>query len=239
MPTCHSTNATANRLVKNRLAAHGLIVVAGQQLAGKGQRGNQWLTEPFKNLTFSIVLDLNYLTPADIFMLNMAVGLAVLKAVQSEVRVKQEAFKVKWPNDIYYLDKKLGGILIETLLRSDKTFWAVVGIGLNVNQTYFGRLNASSLKNIDQKEFDLNALLEKVAMEIEHEINLAVRHNYENLKQQYLREMYRFNEQAHFKTIGGELFEGRITNIDGMGKIVIDCEGLLLHFDKQEVKFVK
>jgi len=239
MPTCHSTNAIAMEMLKNDNVENGLIIITNEQTAGKGQRGNEWLTEPYKNLTFSVVMNLSFIDPACVFNLNMAVCTSILEAIKDNVGSKWEYFKAKWPNDIYFQNQKVGGLLIESLLKANKSFWAIIGIGLNVNQTEFGRLNATSLKNICSTHFDLVELLETIVLELEQNTQFNIISDFESLKINYLQELYRFNQLSDFKMIDGEMFEGKIIGIDKVGKIAIEKEGEILYFDKQELKYLR
>lgn len=109
------------------------MVAARCQNAGRGQRGNSWESEPYKNLTFSMSVHPVWLTPAQQFALSEATALAVVALLQSE---GIDAL-VKWPNDIYVGDKKICGILIDHSIDSEHILRSVVSAGLNINQTEF------------------------------------------------------------------------------------------------------
>jgi BirA family biotin operon repressor/biotin-[acetyl-CoA-carboxylase] ligase len=135
-------------------AQHGTVWFAHHQTAGKGQRGRQWHAQPGQNITMSVALNTNSLAVSAQFYLSAAIALAAYD-VFSKYAGSESC--VKWPNDIYWNDRKAGGILIENMVRGNKWQWAVAGIGLNVNQTAFdenaGR--AVSLRQITGKHFDV------------------------------------------------------------------------------------
>ena len=128
------------------------------QTMGKGQRGRNWESEPYKNLCVSFYKLLSNKASKDIFFkLNMIVSLKMIGILKKYSIPK---LSIKWPNDILSENKKIAGILIETSLKNGRLNDFIIGIGLNVNQTDFhDLLNASSLKNIMEQEFDLNKLI--------------------------------------------------------------------------------
>src|ERR1035441_10550859 len=129
-----STNNFAKDMLSNTRPVEGTAIMAKEQYAGRGQMGNAWETESGKNLTCSFILYPEFLEADKQFFLNMAVALAVKDFCE---HVLHDEIKIKWPNDIYYHDKKLGGILIENSISGNKISSSVIGIGINVNQTAF------------------------------------------------------------------------------------------------------
>jgi len=106
-----STNNYLKDLLSNSKPVNeGTVIMAESQTAGRGQQQNRWHSEPFKNLTFSLLLQPKFLSLQQQFELTRAVSLGVITALQQATGAN---IQVKWPNDIYYGDKKLGGILIE------------------------------------------------------------------------------------------------------------------------------
>ena len=149
-----STNST-NTLLKE-LVAKGewreseRFIRAGYQTAGRGQTGNGWESEADKNLLCSILLP----PRQNLFELNVITAVAVQ-------RILGEAFTIKWPNDIYWNDKKVAGILIENAIIGNEIKYSIAGIGLNVNQTTFvsNAPNPVSLKQITGIDYDLDELM--------------------------------------------------------------------------------
>ena len=222
--TIDSTNTYLKDWARKELLENFTTVVATKQTQGRGQRGNYWLSEEGKNLTFSILIRVSNFKATRQFELNQAVSLGLLKALQKNILADELAFlnlQVKWPNDIMAENKKIAGILIENTLNKQHIKHSIVGIGLNVNQTNFPSTLpvASSLKNNTQKEFDLEKLL--------HEIILAIKETCSALEQgkslekEYLKNLYLFDAKANYKDANNQIFEGKITGITPEGKLQI------------------
>lgn len=150
--TCPSTNAAIDRE-----APHGFALMAREQTAGRGQRGNSWEAEPGKNITLSLMLRPEGIAATAQFAISEAVALGVADAVV-ELGVKEVA--VKWPNDIYVGDRKIAGILIENSLNGPMISRSIAGIGLNVNQESFrsDAPNPVSIRQLTGREHDTEAL---------------------------------------------------------------------------------
>src|SRR5687768_11746965 len=150
-----STNNYARSLLDQGVAGHGTAVFAYEQLKGKAQRGKQWDSEPGANLILSLVIDPKIAEIQEPFWLSANVALAIQEFF-SEKAGKEVT--IKWPNDIYWSDKKAGGILIENIIlaNSREWKWAIVGIGININQTEFSTdlPNPVSLKQITGNTYD-------------------------------------------------------------------------------------
>ncbi|BAV09928.1 biotin--[acetyl-CoA-carboxylase] ligase [Filimonas lacunae] len=160
MTSVDSTNNYAMGIVQNGAGIHGSAWFAHEQTAGKGQRGKVWKTAPLQNVILSVLLDTSWLPLSKQFYLSMAASLAwhdfYSKYALDETRIK-------WPNDLYWRDRKAGGMLIETVVKGSKWQWAVVGMGTNVNQGAFEELQrAVSLRQITGKTFDTVALAKEL-----------------------------------------------------------------------------
>lgn len=141
-----STNNYAARLVELTRPSEGTAIVAQYQQEGRGQRGNSWQSESGKNLTVSFILYPQPLSTASLFDLNRVVALAVRDTCAELCPFGQ--FSIKWPNDIYSGNRKIGGILMESSSRGSKLDYVIAGIGLNIDQQEFPGLAATSLLNI-------------------------------------------------------------------------------------------
>lgn len=204
----NSTNST-NTLLK-QLAVEGNppeYVYAGYQTAGRGQTGNSWESEEGKNLLCSILL------PPDknLYFLNIAVSVAICRIIKS-------VLSIKWPNDIYYNDKKLAGILLENAIVGSQIKYSIAGIGLNVNQTVFvsNAPNPVSLKQITGKEYDIDQLMRELLESVK-----AVLHEPEEvIWAEYKAHLYRKEGYWPFEDQNG-IFEARIEDILPTGEIVL------------------
>ena len=179
----NSTNST-NTLLKELIAKgewpedEGFLF-AGYQTAGRGQTGNGWESEADKNLLCSILVESRKAKDKRPFYLNVAVSVAVYRVIQSIVFERSglgslsEAVSIKWPNDIYWGDKKIAGILIENAIIGSEMKYSIAGIGLNVNQTEFvsNAPNPVSLKQITGKEYNIDRLMQQLYAEVQKALN--------------------------------------------------------------------
>lgn len=232
MTTCHSTNEEAALLIEKQRVIEGTIVITDNQIAGKGQRGNHWNSAPGKNLTFSIVLKPIFLSIVQQFDLNIVISLGILDYLNSV----RSGFEVKWPNDIYFGDHKVCGILIQNTIKGNTLDQTIAGIGLNINQQEFAEPKAISLGKITGQEFNLNEIFQQLLLAIEKRYFQLKRGDYQELKQDYLNCMYRFGEDYLFRA--DEVFNGRITGITTQGLLEIQTNQGLKHFGFKEVEFI-
>ena len=239
LPACASTNAEAHAAaVKNGAIGEGLTILADHQTAGRGQRGNTWQAPPGLNLTFSVVLRPTFLTASSQFALSITVALAGLDTLQA--LLPAAAARIKWPNDLYLADRKVGGILIENTLRGAQLGLSVVGIGLNVNQLAFDPAlpNPTSLAQAAGHSFDRAAVLTTLLTNLEARY-LALRGGAEaRQRATYLTRLYRVGEPSRFDFADGTpTAEGIIEGIDERGRLVIAFSDGSRAFDVQQLRF--
>lgn len=210
--------------------------MAESQYAGRGQQQNRWFAEAGKNLTFSLLLKPVFLPLMQQFRLTQIVSLGVLTALQQAAGLP---IQVKWPNDIYYGDKKLGGILIENLVQGGHIKNSVIGIGLNINQETFpdDLPNALSLKQILHRDYDLKILLAEICSHTEAWYLKLKAGKHVEIKEQYLRSLYGLNQAAYFKA-GEQVFEGTITGVQDSGLLVIDTKTGKKEFNLKQIQFL-
>ncbi len=222
-----STNNYAMAKVRAGLAKHGMAFVAKEQTDGKGQRGKIWQMQPGQGLAISLILNMEILKTTNQFNLNMLIALAgrdfLKKYTQTEI-------SIKWPNDLYWRDRKAGGILIETVFKGTDWKWTVVGIGININQTEFDKSlrNPVSLKQITGKNYDaieLADILVKLVMKRVDSVSASGINK--NLKE-YNRYLYKLNERVKLKKENA-LFTTTITGVS--------LKGLLQTKDTMERQF--
>ena len=231
-----STNNYANQQIRDNALPDGTVFLTYEQTAGRGQLKNFWESEPGKNLTFSIVFYPDFLEIRRQFMLSKAVSLGIYKALNKYV----DQLKIKWPNDIYVGDRKLGGILIENSIMSGILKSSVVGIGLNVNQTVFRSQapNPVSLQLLTNEHFDCESILTEILSGINSYYEILQEGEYEIIDQPYLSVLYRLNEKHNFRT-GNEVFEGEIVGVNEIGQLQIQRnDGKILEFHFKEVEFL-
>jgi len=215
----------------------GTVIMADHQFAGRGQNNNVWESKPGENLTFSIYLNPTFLAVNQQFELNKAVCLGIIDYLNLIIG---DEFKIKWPNDIYYQDKKIGGILIENITKGYQLKDSVVGIGLNINQKEFGDLNnrASSLSKILHQNYDLDKLLAQICQSIEKRYLQLKAGKLQLLHDDYLKRLFRINE-LHQYNIENQNFEGIIKGVTPTGRLTLQLlGGKLMDLDLKEVKFI-
>ncbi|HSC54838.1 MAG TPA: biotin--[acetyl-CoA-carboxylase] ligase [Phnomibacter sp.] len=145
--TIDSTNMYAMSCIREGMAVHGAVYFAHEQYSGKGQRGKTWWSAPGENLQMTIVLQPLQLASSQHFRLVVAVALAVHDFLEHH---SFHGWFIKWPNDLYWGDRKAGGILIENVIQEGKWRWAIAGIGVNINSTLFDKSlpNPTSLAQV-------------------------------------------------------------------------------------------
>ena len=234
-----STNSYLKELSSNsEPLPEGTVIMAEHQYAGRGQRECNWEADAGKNLTFSVFLKPSFISPSDFFQLNIMVSVAINNALSKYLT---KNLSIKWPNDIYFGDKKLGGILIENAIMGNKMKHTIIGIGLNVNQFYFDETlshTAISLTQILQQEVDIINLLGEVCEQLERTYLKIKAGNGAALVENYVANLYRLGRLAKYSHEGA-VFEGEIVGITPSGLLKIQTQnGKILTFGFKEVSFL-
>jgi BirA family biotin operon repressor/biotin-[acetyl-CoA-carboxylase] ligase len=201
LSTIDSTNIYAMAQIKAGLAKSGSCYTADFQTNGKGQHGRVWESTKGQNLLCSYILELNTLdalknwTPADQIGFSAAIALGA-RAFFAAFAGSET--KIKKPNDIYFSDRKAGGILIENLVRGQEWTWTVIGIGMNINQTEFSPAalnsvssNPISLQEITNQSWDIK----KMQQHLSEALNNAI------------HDWLQFGEEATLKTLEQHIIE--------------------------------
>ena len=227
-----STNNYAMGQVHAGLASNGTAWFAHEQYAGKGQRSKQWTALPGENITMSIALQPLFLKVSEQFRLSAAIALA---AIDFFHKYAGDETKIKWPNDIYWRDRKAGGILIENVIGVDSLQmtddrahsavnykWAIAGIGININQIEFpvSLINPVSLKQITGKQFDTFQLAGELQQQVLKRFEQLQTDGFEKIYKEYLSHLYKINQNHKFK-IGNRVFEAMVKNVTPAGKLVL------------------
>jgi BirA family biotin operon repressor/biotin-[acetyl-CoA-carboxylase] ligase len=232
-----STNNFLKELLSNsKPVADGTVIMAESQYAGRGQQANRWHSEGGKNLTFSLLLKPSFLALTQQFDLTRTISLGVVTALQHATGLP---IQIKWPNDIYHGDKKLGGILIENLVQGSTIKNSVIGIGLNINQESFpsGIPNPTSVKQILQKDYDLPVLLSQICSGIEGWYLKLKAGRVDEIRQQYLSNLYWLNQERDFAS-DKEMFKGTITGVRNNGFLVLSTKNGEKEFTLKQIEFL-
>ena len=230
-----STNNYAMARVREGMAKHGMAFIAKEQTAGKGQRGKSWQMEAGKNIAMTLVLKTDMLRAEEQFYLSMLIALGVSDLLKNKAG---ESITIKWPNDIYWRDRKAGGILIETVIQGSKWKWAVVGIGININQTQFDPSlpNPVSLKEITGKEHDVIELAKALYQFVMKRVEPIAEQSPARVLEEYNNHLYKIGETVKLKKANA-VFETSIKGVSMMGQLrTVDT--MERHFDFGEVEWV-
>ncbi len=232
-----STNNYAKHQIREKGLSEGTVFLAYEQTAGRGQLKNSWESEPGQNLIFSLVLCPYFLEIRRQFMLSKAVTLGIYKALNKHV----DLLRIKWPNDIYVSNQKLGGILIENSIMNGLLNSSVVGIGLNVNQTVFysEAPNPVSLQMLTNQHYDCEQILSEILSGIDWYYALLQCGEEELIDQEFKSVLYRLNEK-HFYKADDKVFEGEIIGVNEIGQLQIQkADGTIAEFHFKEVEFLQ
>ena len=241
-----TNNYARNLLQESRLpdrqnpVQHGTAVFAHEQVSGKGQRGKIWTSEKDANIILSVVVKPQSLQLTQQFQLSVCVAVAVHGFL---TKYAGDDVKIKWPNDVYWQDRKAGGILIESVIRSSETGdssweWSIIGIGININQTAFPTYltNPVSLRQITGKTFDTVDLAKGICEELNQKISALITKGFEEIYASYLTHLYKINETVKLKK-GNRVFEAVIKGVSPAGRLIV-FHSIEEEFDFGEVQWV-
>lgn len=231
-----STNNYLKQLILERTLDDFSVVVANHQTNGRGQRGSSWLSEKDKNLTFSVLKRNISIVANQQFLLNILVSLSIVKTLEGFNIPK---LAIKWPNDILSDHHKISGILIENLIKNKQIEYAIIGIGLNVNQVKFeGLSKVSSLKNIMPLPVDKDELLTKIIDKLKMYFKLYSENGSEFLNSEYESYLFRKDKPSTFISHDNNLFTGIIRGVSTSGKLCVQMEDFNKEFDLKELKLM-
>lgn len=212
-----STNEEARRqLTGPTPPENGTIFMAREQTSGKGQFGRTWFSQPDKHLAMTLVLKPRNVSLNDLAILNMAVALGTRRAImETEPKVD---IRIKWPNDLYIGNQKLGGILIENLLSTSTVSWMIIGIGVNVQEERFppGIENAISIYQITGRHYQKSDL----ALLIRDLIFQEMESNAKNILDNYNEHLFGKGLDFHFQQ-EQEMRKGKVQGVDQKGRLLI------------------
>ena len=209
-------------------AQHGMAIFAREQTSGKGQRGKNWVSEKDENIVLSILLNPYPLSIQDQFKLSVCASVSIYEFFS---RYAGDETKIKWPNDLYWRDRKAGGILIENVVGSSDLRvqspgsavwkWAVVGIGININQVVFAAAlpNPVSLKQIIGKNLEPVGLAKELCSVLEKNYQLLISGNFGSLFDVYQKHLYKKDEKVKLKK-DNRVFEPTIQGVSITGQLI-------------------
>ncbi len=215
-----SSNNYAMARAKAGLAGHGTAWLALEQTAGKGQRGRVWTSRAGENIMLSLVLETSPLPAGALFALNMAMTLG---AYQWMEQYTGEETRIKWPNDLYWRDRKAGGILIENCWTGTVWQFAIVGMGINVNQVLFdpAAKNPVSIKQITGRTLDLKSCVAELCARLEERWQQLLSGDHSGLLEAFNKALYKRGDTVQLKQ-GTRLFFTRIKGVNALGELVTE-----------------
>lgn len=213
-----STNNYMKLLLQKEKLDEGTIVVADYQDRGRGQMGNGWSSEKGMNLLFSLLIYPHGVPANAQFIISRIASLAVKNTLNHFT----DDIRVKWPNDIYWREKKICGMLIENDLLGKYIENSVIGIGINVNQERFppNLPNPVSLKQITGSENDREYILDVFTGEFFTLYKEFQNGEVKAIEDEYTRDLYRVNEYHWYKDKNGH-FRAIIQNVLPSGHLVV------------------
>lgn len=232
-----STNSYLRKRYLDKELEDFTVATANEQTHGRGQMGTTWESESGKNLTLSVFKKINCLAIDQQFYVSMASSLAVLKTLK---KMQIHGLSVKWPNDILSDNQKLCGVLIESIVRKQELDAIIVGIGLNVNQTYFSKgINASSLKNITGMHYNIDEVLHDLLIEVKKYVVLLVENKLQQISDEYHNHLFRKDKPSTFKDKKGNLIMGFIKGVSNTGRLQVLLEDeVMKEFDMKELQLM-
>lgn len=227
-----STNNYARQLLHDKMAQHGTAIFAHEQLAGKGQRGKKWFTENKGNIAVSIIVKPDKIPVTSQFQLSACTAVSARNFFAGYAG---DDTTIKWPNDLYWQDRKAGGILIESIVRSkvpeinspeaagSAWEWAIVGLGININQTSFSSdlPNPVSLKQITGKTFDPVELAKELVQLFLKNFDELVSTGFESIYSAYNNSLYKKGQAVKLRK-ENRVFEATIQTVTPAGKLVVE-----------------
>jgi len=229
LPTTDSTNNHAMNEARLGQTSDGAAYFALDQYQGKGQRDKTWNSKPGENIILSVVKDCSGFHLNNQFQLSVAVALACFDFFSAYAG---DETRIKWPNDLYWRDRKAGGILIENMVKSDRWGKAIIGMGININQTTFDTIEGKpvSLKQITGKSFDPISLAKELCQHLEHRFLVLENKPFDQLLSAYNDQLYKKDELVPFKRNNIQ-FQAKVNGVDKDGHL------LIMHGVEERIRF--
>jgi BirA family biotin operon repressor/biotin-[acetyl-CoA-carboxylase] ligase len=230
-----STNNYATGMIRADLAAHADAWFTYEQTNGKGRRGKVWKAEAGKNIMMSIAVIPYKLKIYEQFKLSLAVSIACFNFFKD---YSKDNVTIKWPNDLFWNDRKAGGILIENIIKGNSWQWSVIGIGMNINQTEFDTDNIFSpvsLKQITGKDYDVIEMAEKLYEIVMKSIADLQGNGFEKMMITYNENLFCRGKKVKLKKVN-IVFETTIKSVSDQGQL-ITFDSIERRFDFDEVEW--
>ncbi len=231
-----STNAYAWKYLEE--SNEDAIIFANDQTSGKGYAKNKWFSEPYKNLTCSIIANVRFLPPGKQFIIHQITSLGIISFLKKKI-TNHKHLKIKWPNDIYYKNDKMAGILVENIINGNTFHKSIVGIGLNLNQEEFppNIPNPLSLYKLTGKKYNPYQVMEEIAGLFIKNIE-KVENNIDVFNNAYIEHLFQYRQEKKYRDTKGNAFKGEIIGIDEYGFLLIKSNNTIKAYDFKQISYL-
>ncbi len=213
-----STNLYLKNLLLDQYPKEFTVITTDFQTKGRGQMGNSWNANRGENLLFSILIYPRMILANQQFVISQMIALSV----RNVLAMYADNITVKWPNDIYWNDKKIAGILIENNLQGTTIDSSVIGVGLNLNQKLFpeGLINPISLYLITGHEYDRDEMLDQILQEFINMYNELQQGERVEIEKKYFNNLYRA-QGYHWYQDADTKFRAEIIRVLPTGHLIL------------------
>jgi BirA family biotin operon repressor/biotin-[acetyl-CoA-carboxylase] ligase len=228
-----STNSFAQSYTSKCNPNEITVIYTYNQHKGRGQIGRYWFSDSGKNISLSLIYFPKHLQAANSFQLIRDSSLAICNAMEAVFGLKCQ---LKWPNDLYYLDQKLGGILIQNAISGKNVKSSIIGIGININTTDFPKElpNPISVAQITGKKIDLETTFIAFTNTV---CDLLIHGQYSD--EDYHNKLYKRGKLQTFENQQGQVFESKIIGVDNNGLLILEHrDGNREKYNFHELKFI-
>jgi len=232
----NSTNLRVSQMLPKLQAKEPFWVRTNNQVAGRGQGTNSWISEPGLNITGTLAIFPYQFNAMSQFLLSKTFALAAAGFLELFI----EDVRIKWPNDLYAGNKKIGGILIETSILGSYLDSAALGIGININQIAFSDNlpNPISVSLLTGMKYDLIEMEDLLLESFLNQYRLIELGNFDEINRLYISKLYRFGEFFQFKSLN-QVFDAKIVGINDYGHLILQTySGSIVSFAYQEIEYV-
>jgi BirA family biotin operon repressor/biotin-[acetyl-CoA-carboxylase] ligase len=231
-----STNTTAKNCFDENKAREGSIIYCSKQQKGKGRGSNAWYSRENESLCFSVILEPAFLEASNYYQLHKLTCISLIESIESYIPEKK--LQIKWPNDIYFDNKKLGGILISNNIKGSTISLSIIGVGLNINQEKFPEelINPISLKEICGKKYSTDKILKKIGTQFFSNYSKFSK-DLNSFDSAYQQRLYKLGEKSRF-IINNKECTAVVRGVNEEGKILLEHAAKIKAYAKDEVKML-
>lgn len=234
LDSCASTNLHAKELLAKSKPREGTVISTANQTAGRGQFGNSWQSSANQNIAFSVII-YPHLAINEQFYLSKITSLACVKALKSITNLN---FEIKWPNDIFFKNEKVGGILIENQISGNAISNSIVGLGINLNQEAFENLpQATSVFKLVKYLLSVSKCTEILLQHLDAEYVRLKQGNFKRIDEEYHQHLKAHQSAFTYKE-NGETKSGILKEVNKAGQLVVECNAQEKTYNFKEIEWL-